>query len=67
MNVSVKNRIKEAYESFKARGLGESREAIEQFFELNIVHARLGNTQGQELFHLQPFTLRYEKERFIFN
>ena len=63
MSPSIKNRIKESYSSFKARSLGsETIEAMEDFFRLNIVRATLGNNQDGDLYNLQPFQLRYEKD-----
>ena len=62
MNPRAKDRIKEAYAAFLATGHGETMEAIENYFQLNLICAKLGNNQGQELYNVQPFTIRYEKE-----
>ena len=67
MNPLIKDQIKEEYATFIRTFGSDTVQAIEDFFSVNIIRAKLGESQNGDFYNIQPYDIRHQKERFNLN
>ena len=64
MNPLILDQIKEEYALFIRTSGSHTVQAIEDFFSVNIIRAKLGEGQNGDYYNIQPYEIRHQKERF---